>query len=571
MIIFKSLKYKNFLSTGDHFTEIELNTHRNTIMVGVNGAGKSTILDALTFVLFNKPFRKINKSQLINSINGRNCLVELDFSVSGKSYTVIRGIKPNIFEVYCEGKMLNQDSSSVDQQNYFEQNILKLNFKSFTQIVVLGSSTFVPFMQLSAAQRREIIEDLLDIKIFSGMNSLLKDKIKEVNESIKQYERDLSLIENKIEIQENYIKTIQNLSDKNVKEKNDKISEYIESQKQYDEQIKTLETKLESLNECYQGTSGFEEKLKKLESYQWKFKQKIETISETKNFYDSHNVCPQCNQEIDDELKNSQVHDCTEKIEKLNIALSDVKSEWEKVSDILSEKNKVLKEINKINNDLQILNFSYQQTNKEISLLNKKIFDIQNSTNEIQKEFDKLSKLNKHQEKITKLLEETIVQKNEHSFVASLLKDTGIKTQIVKKYLPIMNNLINQYLQKMDFHVTFKLDENFNEVIKSRHVDEFSYTSFSEGEKARIDIALMLTWRVIAKMKNSMDTNILILDEIFDSSLDTTATDELSFILRTFADDVNLFIISHRDHMNDKFDRILKFRKQQNFSVMEEL
>ena len=571
MIVFKKLRYKNFLSTGQQFTEISLNSCRNTILVGSNGAGKSTILDALTFVLFNKPFRKINKNQLINSINAKDCLVEVEFSIGSVDWLIKRGIKPNIFEIYKNGNMLGQNSDIKDDQNYLEQKILKLNFKSFTQIVVLGSSTFVPFMQLPAAARREIIEDLLDIKIFSSMNLIMKERVKVLSDSIKDITREIDLIENKIELQENYIKTLKQQSNIQIENKENKIKELNEEIKSNESKIDELKVLIETLQTEYQSLGTPEKKLKELEKYKTKFSHKHDEYSNYKKFFEENDVCPKCNQTITDTIKHQHIEENENQVLKMLNAIESVNKEIGAVETVIEQKSNLLSEINSNNHRTNTYVNNNLQLSRVIKDINNEITDIQQNSGNVHEEDKKLNNLKEEKLKTENILLEHNKEKTNYSFVSNLLKDSGIKTKIIKRYLPIMNKMINDYLQSMDFYVNFTLNESFEESIKSRFRDEFSYSSFSEGEKARIDIALMLTWRAVAKLKNSMDTNLLILDEIFDSSLDSTATDELSCILRTFTDDVNLFIISHREHMTDKFHRVLKFKKTKNFSKMEEV
>lgn len=571
MIVFKKLRYKNFLSTGQQFTEICLDSHRNTILVGSNGAGKSTILDALTFVLFNKPFRKINKPQLINSINAKDCVVEVEFQTGSTNWKVKRGIKPVIFEIYKNDVMLGQNSDIKDDQTYLEQKVLKLNFKSFTQIVVLGSSTFVPFMQLPAASRREIIEDLLDIKIFSSMNLILKERVKLISDAIKDGARELDLLENKLDIQQRYIKTLQEQSNIQIENKENKINELLLDIEKNENEIQTLKTTIQELQTEYDLLGTPEKKLKELEKYKNKFLHKHDDYLNYKTFFEENDVCPKCNQTLTEEIKHQHITENENQIQKMLAAIESANTEINATENIVDQKSKLLSEINNNNHRVNTYVNNNLQLTKIIKDITNEITQIKTNSNNVDSEIQKLNQIENEKIKTEKELIEFGKQKNNHAVVSNLLKDSGIKTKIIKKYLPIMNKMINEYLQSMDFYVNFTLNESFEESIKSRFRDEFSYSSFSEGEKARIDIALMLTWRAIAKLKNSMDTNLLILDEIFDSSLDSTATDELSYILRTFTDDVNLFIISHREHMTDKFHRVLKFKKIKNFSKMEEV
>ena len=571
MIIFETIRYKNFLSSGNNFTEIKLNTHGNNVIIGKNGAGKSTILDALTFVLFNKPFRKINKPQLVNTINGKDCCVEVEFSIGKKSYKIIRSMKPNKFEVYVDGEMMNQDAAAADQQKSLEQTILKLNYKSFTQIVVLGSSTFVPFMQLPLASRRDIIEDLLDIQVFSTMNSNLKDRMKQVNDDIRFKDKDLELVKHRIESQEELIKELETQSDNLIKHKRDKIDKLLSQSEDItadNTQItEYIETRKSDLIDC----DKLVKKYDSLKEFKVKFKTKLSNLNKELLFYSNNDSCPTCKQNIDSEFKES-------KINKNKESISETEKAWGVLDTQISDVKDQIDQFKEISNDIRSRYSAIDKNNGIINHINRQIKDLEN---EIRAITDSKNNSSKEQEQLESLQEQKLAHeqtlflhketKDYFSVAANLLKDTGIKTRIIKRYLPVMNRLINQYLQQMDFFVNFTLSESFEETIKSRYRDDFSYSSFSEGEKSRIDIALMLTWRSVAKLKNSVDTNLLILDEIFDSSLDSTGTDELSYILRNFTNDLNLFIISHREHMVEKFDRVLKFDKVKNFSKMEEL
>lgn len=571
MIIFKTIRFKNFLSTGNNFSEISLNTHRNNIIVGTNGAGKSTILDALTFVLFNKPFRKINKPQLVNSINGKECVVEVEFSIGKKNYKVVRGIKPNIFEVYVNDKMLNQDAATGDQQQFLEQTILKLNYKSFTQIVVLGSSTFVPFMQLPLASRREIIEDLLDIQVFSIMNTNLKERMKRLADDIRFTENNIDLVNHKIEVQTSMIKELETKSESFIKDKQTKIedciskSEFLLSENQDLNQY--ISQKQFQLNDQDEIVSKFDN----LKEFKFKFKNKINNLTKENTFYKGNDNCPTCKQGIDERFKLDKINKNTDTLKETEIAWEKLEEEIEKVQKQLTTFKTISLDITSKNSQIDKNNSLINHLQTQVKELEKEIEDLCLQKNNTGQEYKVLEQLKKELSDYKEVLVTHKETSNYYSVASTLLKDTGIKTRIIKRYLPVMNKLINQYLQQMDFFVNFTLSESFEESIKSRHRDEFSYSSFSEGEKSRIDIALMLTWRSVAKLKNSMDTNLLILDEIFDSSLDSTGTDELSFILRNFTNDVNLFIISHREHMVEKFDRVLKFNKVKNFSKMEEV
>jgi len=571
MITFETIRYKNFLSSGNNFTEITLNTHTNNVIIGKNGAGKSTLLDALTFVLFNKPFRKINKPQLLNTINGKDCCVEVEFSVGKRKYKVIRGMKPNLFEVYIDGEMMNQDAATGDQQKFLEQNILKLNFKSFTQIVVLGSSTFVPFMQLPLASRREIIEDLLDIQVFSTMNTNLKDRMKQLNDDIRFVEKDVDLVKHRIEIQEDLIKELETQSDNIIADKKVKIDHWNQQSDELLQKNEEYSSYISRRNADLFDSTKLSNKYDNLKEFKVKFENKIFNLNKENKFYSENDSCPTCKQGLDERFK-------LDKIASNNNSIKETQDAWVVLEEQITEVKDQINEFKQVSADIQVHNNLIDKNNglinhmrKQVKELESEIQSILDGKNNSSKEQDQLNKLIEQKNNLGKVLATHKEDKDYYSVAANLLKDTGIKTRIIKRYLPVMNKLINQYLQQMDFFVNFTLSESFEETIKSRYRDDFSYSSFSEGEKSRIDIALMLTWRSVAKLKNSVDTNLLVLDEIFDSSLDSTGTDELSYILRNFANDLNLFIISHREHMVEKFDRVLKFDKVKNFSKMEEL
>jgi len=571
MITFETIRYKNFLSSGNNFTEITLNTHTNNVIIGKNGAGKSTLLDALTFVLFNKPFRKINKPQLLNTINGKDCCVEVEFSVGKRKYKVIRGMKPNLFEVYIDGEMINQDAATGDQQKFLEQNILKLNFKSFTQIVVLGSSTFVPFMQLPLASRREIIEDLLDIQVFSTMNTNLKDRMKQLNDDIRFVEKDVDLVKHRIEIQEDLIKELETQSDNIIADKKVKIDHWNQQSDELLQKNEEYSSYISRRNADLFDSTKLSNKYDNLKEFKVKFENKIFNLNKENKFYSENDSCPTCKQGLDERFK-------LDKIASNNNSIKETQDAWVVLEEQITEVKDQINEFKQVSADIQVHNNLIDKNNglinhmrKQVKELESEIQSILDGKNNSSKEQDQLNKLIEQKNNLGKVLATHKEDKDYYSVAANLLKDTGIKTRIIKRYLPVMNKLINQYLQQMDFFVNFTLSESFEETIKSRYRDDFSYSSFSEGEKSRIDIALMLTWRSVAKLKNSVDTNLLVLDEIFDSSLDSTGTDELSYILRNFANDLNLFIISHREHMVEKFDRVLKFDKVKNFSKMEEL
>ena len=565
MVTFTTVRWKNFLSTGNAFTEIQLDQNPSTLIIGENGAGKSTILDALCFVLFNKPFRQISKSQLLNSINQREAVVEIEFTTQNKKIKIIRGIKPNVFEIYVDDVMINQNANAKDYQKHLEQQILKFNYRSFTQVVILGSSTFVPFMQLNSRARREVVEDILDIKIFSLMNLVLKTKVKEVNTNLTDSNYATDLTKSKIEIQEKYIEDTKN-NRKNLLSEKTNIVDANNDDIQFN---KNKETELQEKNQFLLASiSGEDDTIKKrdkLKGYQFTLKDKHRRNEEMIMFLESNDECPTCEQKIDTEFKTKSIGVRQSANVELSEGLTKLSDEFNKVSKTLQEYKKTAKEIQ--TNEVQIA--KYRSSIQELEKFNTKLeTEIANILeNEIGKE--DIKKLDKLKEKLYSLDSSSKKLKEElfyYDVAKNLLQDTGIKTKIVKQYLPIMNKLVNTYLSSMDFFCNFNLDENFNETIKSRFRDEFSYANFSEGEKMRIDLALLFTWRAVAKMKNSTNTNLLILDEIFDSSLDASGTDDFLKILNTFNSE-NVFVISHKqDILYDKFRNTIKFEKNRNFS-----
>lgn len=567
MIVFKKIRWKNFLSTGNNFTEVNLIEHKTNLIIGQNGAGKSTILDALTFCLFGKPFRKINKPMLVNSINDKDCVTEIEFSVGKNNFLIRRGIKPAIFEVYQNNQMLDQTSSTADNQKYLEQNILKMNFKSFTQIVVLGSSTFVPFMRLPLAARREIIEDILDIQIFSVMNGNLKDKLKFANDDIKDRDYQIDILQEKVGMQKNFIANLDIQNQNDIKEKNNKIIHFTNLELEVNNKLEQLDKDRNSISEEIKEFSNTTAKLKKLGNLRGKIQQKFATHKKEHQFFTENTTCPTCTQHISEDLRDAKVSEIMNSIKELKQGME----EMELAIKLEEERELKFTELNQkwtsLFNEIQIQQFQINSYQSQIKDLQKEISTLQNNNSNRIEEDSKLQGLEKALQEAKKQM--TFVKEERDCLLAAsqLLKDNGIKTRIIKRYLPIMNKLINDYLQNMDFYVNFTLNENFEETIKSRYRDIFSYESFSEGEKARIDIALLLTWRAVAKLKNSVDTNLLILDEIFDGSLDQNGTGELGWILRNFDDTTNVFVISHKEGMIEKFDKTIKFEKVKNFSV----
>jgi len=559
------VRWKNFLSTGNNFTEIQLDRSSSTLIIGENGAGKSTILDALCFGLFNKPFRNISKKQLVNTVNNGGSVVEVEFNVGGKDVKVVRGIKPNKFEVYVNDKMINQDANARDYQKYLEQQIMGLNYRSFTQVVILGSSTFVPFMQLATKARREVVEDILDIKIFSLMNFLLKNQTKELNENIRNTENQFDLTREKANLQERFIKDVIENKSSIIEESKSKISGNEKSIKSKNESIVLLDKAKVSLSYDSEQKIKLEEKIRKLSRSESALQNKRGEYERQINFFEENAECPTCEQDITDATKQTQIATRNTKVGELDRAISDAKRMEREEQERLETIRENLEAFRKHDVEIAKIRSSISELEKFNTKLQK---DIETYENGRVSDEDKV-KLAELKGQI-KLIEEQKSKLNEDKFYVdvarNLLQDTGIKTKIVKQYLPIMNKLVNTYLSSMDFYVQFNLDENFNETIKSRFRDEFSYASFSEGEKMRIDLALLFTWRAIAKMKNSTNTNLLILDEIFDSSLDGSGTDDFLKILDTFSDQ-NVFVISHKqDMLFDKFRSIVQFKKEKNFS-----
>jgi DNA repair exonuclease SbcCD ATPase subunit len=570
MITFKKIRWKNFLSTGNVFTEINLTENKTNLIIGQNGAGKSTILDALTFSLFGKPFRKINKPMLVNSINDKDCLTEIEFCIGKNLFLIRRGIKPSIFEVYQNGALIDQSSTTADYQNYLEKNILKMNYKSFTQIVVLGSSTFVPFMRLPLAARREIIEDILDIQIFSVMNGNLKEKLKFSNDDIKDRDYLIDITEEKVLMQKNFIANLDLQNQNDIQEKNNKIIHFANLEKDVSDKLQQLDEERSSVTIEMDQFCNASEKLKKLGNLRGKIQQKFSSHKKEHQFFTENTTCPTCTQHISEDLRDTKVSEIMNSIKELKQGMEEMEMTIKLEEERESKFTELSRKCASIFNEIQIQQFQISSYQSQIRDLQKEISQLQNNNSNRNEEDSKLNELEKS---LREAKDQMIAMKEERDCLLAagqLLKDNGIKTRIIKKYLPPMNKLINEYLQNMDFYVNFTLDENFEETIKSRYRDIFSYESFSEGEKARIDIALLLTWRSVAKLKNSVDTNLLILDEIFDGSLDQNGTGELGWILKNFDDNTNIFVISHKENMSDKFDRTIKFEKVKNFSVPRE-
>ena len=565
MINFNYVRWKNFLSTGNNFTEIQLNRNPTTLIIGENGSGKSTILDALCFGLFGKPFRNINKAQLVNSVNNSSAIVEVEFSIGPKSIKVIRGIKPNVFEIYINGKMHNQHANARDYQKYLEQQILKLNFRSFTQVVILGSSRFIPFMQLKSNHRREVVEEILDIQIFSLMNMILKQKLKTITEDLKNIDYQLDLTTEKISLQKKYIDDVKKNKNKLIEEKTNLMSGNEEEVFKRTAEIASVQKENDSLLDKISDSDDVKKKYTKLKDIKSTLIEKHKSHSSVVDFFEKNADCPTCEQHIDEVFKKEMIFNKQKQVNKFSEALEDLNTELKKSKNRQKDITDIANKIRENEVHIARNNSSVIQLEKFNATLKAEITQLE--TGDVSKgDYDKLKDLG---EIITGFDQQKSLLREDRIYseaARNMLQDTGIKTKIIKQYLPIMNKLINTYLTSMEFYVNFTLNENFEETIKSRHRDEFTYASFSEGEKMRIDLALLFTWRAIAKMKNSTNTNLLILDEIFDSSLDGTGTDEFLKILNTLGDE-NVFVISHKqDVLVDKFRSTIKFEKVKNFS-----
>jgi len=571
MIVFENIKWKNFLSTGDQWTEIQLDQSPATLIVGSNGAGKSTLLDALCFGLFNKPFRKINRGQLVNSINEKGLKVEVCFSIGKDEYRVFRGAKPNLFEVYKNNKMVDQDAAAKDTQKYLEQSVLKLNYKSFTQVVILGSSTFVPFMQLGASVRREVIEDLLDIQIFSNMNMLLKERIKVTNQQNKDCKHLLNIAEERVQAQQKLIDSLKEVNESRQKEKEDKFNFNINLVNDKEKARLKKKQDLKELEEQVIGLDEYKKCLQDLRAEQAENKAELKRLTKEIKFFESNDVCPTCTQEIGDGFKESRMSALTKDGVKLTKTTKESEGNIKEVLDVIDKVERISSQLYELRTDISTSEREVVRLELENVELKKEILELQQKTPNIDKEIETITALEKQLDTTRKECGKVSETLDEFQVVGSLLRDSGIKRQIIKRYIPIFNNLINKYLHNMDFFVNFTLDEEFNEVLKSRFRDEFSYSSFSEGEKQKIDLALLFTWREVARMKNSAATNLLILDEVFDSSLDASATSELLGILGGLGKKTNLFVISHKgDILLEKFKKILRFEKVNDFSKISE-
>ena len=566
MILFEKIRWKNFLSTGNQYTEISFTEHPTNLIIGTNGAGKSTLLDALTFSLFGKPFRKINKPQLVNTVNEKDCRVEVEFSIGNTKWKVVRGIKPNIFEIFRDDNALNQSAAALDQQKWFEQNVIKMNYKSFTQIVILGSSTFVPFMQLTATNRRDVIEDLLDIRIFSSMNNLMKDKIRQVKEDIKVLELKKESLIDKVKMQENFIEQIESKSQEDIAIKEKNIGYILNEENNLMNHGERLNEELISLEERLEKYSGATEKLRTLGNLKGKISNKVSSITKEHKFFTQNTVCPTCNQDIEETFRINRIKDAQDKAKELQ-------SGYKELEQAINKEEERERQFTALSKEITTLTHGISQNNIKIAGCQRQVRDLES---EIQRVTDNLANRNTEHEKLTtfkdnlKTTYDELAQRkdtiNYYDFSYSLLKDGGVKTKIIKKYLPLINQQVNRYLQLMDFYINFSLDEEFNETVQSPIHEDFSYSSFSEGEKTRIDLALLFTWREVARMKNSVNTNLLIMDEVFDSSLDGFGTEEFLKIIRFVIKDANIFVISHKESLHDKFADVIRFDKVKGFS-----
>ena len=566
MITFQKIKWKNFLSTGNQFTEVDFEQSPTNLIIGTNGAGKSTILDALTFVLFNKPYRKINKPQLVNTTNERECLVEIEFEINTRQYIVRRGIKPNVFDIVVNGNQLHREADDRSMQRILEENILKLNYKSFTQIVILGSSTFVPFMQLTSSNRREVIEDLLDIRIFSAMNNIIKETLKEKKNQVKSLDLKRETLKDKMKMQKNFIEELENRGKANIEANKKKVDKLLEEVDVYIEENEKTEEVVKGKTEEQEAVTGATKKLSKLNNLKGKISNKVATITKEHKFFTENTVCPTCTQEIEEEFRLNRITDAQDKAKEL-------KEGYDELANAIKFEQERERQFTVLSQEITKLTHDISQNNTRISINQRQIreceHEIQTITSNLQNRNSEHEKLEEFKDSLQRTIEELADKKQEivyNDFAYSLLKDDGVKTKIIKKYLPFINQQVNRYLQMMEFYINFQLNEEFNESVKSPIHEDFSYSSFSEGEKMRIDLALLFTWREVARVKNSANTNLLIMDEVFDSSLDGFGTDEFLKIIRYVIKDANIFVISHKTDMQDKFERTVKFDKMKGFS-----
>ena len=566
MILFEKIRWKNFLSTGNQYTEVDLDSNSTTLIIGTNGSGKSTVLDALTFSLFNKPFRKISKGQLVNTVNEKDCRVEVVFSIAETKWKVVRGIKPNIFEIHRNGICMDQFANANDQQKWLEQNVVKMNYKSFTQIVILGSSNFVPFMQLSATNRREVIEDLLDIKIFSSMNNLLKDRIRGIKEEVRTLDLKKESLNDKVKMQTEFIEQIEKRGNDDIKDKKKKSRELGDEICVLMLKNEHSEDKVYGLTKEQEKVIGATEKLRKMGTIKGTLSNKVATITKKNKFFKENTVCPTCKQDIEEEFRLNNISDAQDKIKELQ-------SGYQELEEAIKKEEEREHHFVKLSKEVTSLTHGISKNNTLIAGCQRQQQDLES---EIQTITEQLANRNTEHEKLESFRDnlretyEALASKKDtiryHDFSYSLLKDGGVKSKIIKKYLPLINQQVNRYLQMMDFYINFTLDEEFNETVQSPIHDNFSYASFSEGEKMRIDLALLFTWREVARYKNSVNTNLLIMDEVFDSSLDGYGTEEFLKIIRFVVKDANVFVISHKAGMDDRFESVLKYEKIKGFS-----
>tara|TARA_B110001454_G_scaffold87778_1_gene84115 strand:+ start:14674 stop:16389 length:1716 start_codon:yes stop_codon:yes gene_type:complete len=569
VIVFKKIKWKNFLSTGNTFVEIDLTKAQMTLLIGANGSGKSTLLDAICFALFNRPFRQIKKEQIVNTINNGDTRAEIEFQIGTKSFKVIRGIKPSIFEIYSDGVLLNQDASSIDYQNVLEDQILRLNYRAFKQIAVLGSSSYQPFMQMRPRHRREVVEEILDIRVLSHMDILTRNQQTALSKKINEARHQCDLIESKYELETKHFENLKNRSLGDMDIKKQKLEKNTDAKEQYLRKIQRLDTDYIKLEETIKDKNKFESKLKQLEKLETKIEQNLVTHEANLNFFKENDNCPTCTQKIQTEFRSEKQTYEKAKIVTLNDGMKDLLKEISKVEGQLQDFNKISEKMYETNIEMSKLNTSIDELKKFSDSLHNEILLLEGKEDDSTTVEEHIIQLKTELQKIKIELEKIIEEKKYIDVVREILSDKGAKAKIIKKYLPIMNTLINQYLQSMDFFINFNLDEEFNETVKSRYRDVFEYNSFSEGEKMRIDLALVFTWRAIAKMKNSANTNLMVLDEIFDSSLDGQGTDDFFKIVRQM-DTENIFIISHKgDILFDKFTNIIKFEKEHNFTRLQ--
>jgi len=569
MIIFKKIRYKNFLSTGNTPIEIDLGKSPTTLIIGQNGSGKSTLLDALCWALFNKPFRIIKKEQMINTINSSDCEVEIEFDVGTKQYRVKRSVKPNLFEIYENGILLNQDASSIDYQKYLEQNIMKLNYRSFIQVVILGSSSYEPFMKMKARYRRDVVEEILDVKVFTQMDLILRDQQGQLSKEVLEMRHKCDLIQTKYDTEMKHFKSLSELNTNDIDDKKLQIEKHNKAKEEYTNKIAEIQLQIQDYNKELEGEAEANNKLKQLEKLETKIEQNLDTHNKSIKFFAENDTCPVCTQSIDRSFREQKGEQLHKKCAELETGIKKLTSEINKVEDRINHFGAISKKLSDLYVDVAKVNASLTELNNYSDRIHEEILQLENKQTDSKQIATDLQQLKEQLETVKTETDKIINQKKYVDVLREVLSDKGARGHIIKKYVPIINNLINQYLQAMDFFVSFHLDEEFNETVKSRHRDTFNYNSFSEGEKLRIDLALLFTWRTIAKMKNSVNTNLLILDEIFDSSLDQQGTDDFFKIVNKLKNE-NVFIISHKgDILFDKFTNIIKFEKYQNFTRLQ--